>query len=158
MPDLWPDDLIQQSTARTPVTILQEQATALGKRTRNLVTAKVSLEEFSSLAPSTKSDFTYVFAIVGPTIGNYQYKLLEIAFDIRSYPVYVDAEPDVHNEVKHYAKTPPGGRPTILYAASEEEFTALLRAIFNTSKVKQVVSAILSQSTSGAEHSKISLK
>ena len=41
IPDLWPDD-IAVTSLQVPVTILRQQATLLGEKTKNLVEGEVS--------------------------------------------------------------------------------------------------------------------
>ena len=63
MLDLWPEDIGPIPDLKSPVTILREQASLLGKKTNNLVEAElVQLEAVIS----EDREFSYAFLIVAP--------------------------------------------------------------------------------------------
>jgi hypothetical protein len=76
--DLWPDD-IGQTNIITPVSILREQAAALGGKTDNLVTAEV-------ISSSDATNFTHTFQLLAPALS-YKYQLFYVRHAITLYPV-----------------------------------------------------------------------
>jgi len=136
--NLWPTE-IEVTSVTPPVTILGQQATMLGSITKNIILGDVKARE------SEEYDFSYIFYIVAPALNNYRYKLLTIYHNIDLYPVTVQVEESIYKEVPKRAT---GERiPNSIFAISEDEFTKALKAIFNSSKAKKVISALLAQST-----------
>ena len=163
MPDLWPQD-IATTELTPPVTLLKEQGTLLGEKTKNLVVGKVvRLDDWSYAQPG---HFAYAFYLVAPALGNYRYKLLTLSYPPEFYPLCIDVDEDVFRETpaKHKregsAYTPPTEgtsfpglqisimRRPHLYAESEEAYKEILSAIFDATKTRTVVAAIVAQSTS----------
>jgi hypothetical protein len=162
MIDLWPDG-IEQTRIRSPVTILREQGSLLGRKTKNLVQGEV-LES----ASTKENQLVYSFFLVAPALSHYRYKLLTTYHDAGLYPVQVDVEDGIMEEVDSQFEIEIGdnnGHLTAitLEASSEENFLELLRQIFRSKKVKQVVTGLLSQSdpswqSHNGESSAISLR
>ncbi len=163
MPDLWPKD-IGTTEVTPPVTLLKEQATLLGEKTKNLVVGKVvRLDNWSYAQPG---HFAYDFYFVAPALGNYRYKLLTVSYPPEFYPLYIDVDEDVFWETpaEHRREgslyTPPTEGTSIpglkfslmrgphLYAESEEAYKKILTAIFGAAKTRRVIAAIVSQSIS----------
>jgi len=143
MTDLWPED-IRVVKEKAPVTILREQASLLGAKTKNIVTAEVK-----RVTVLKRPDFCFDFYIVGPALGNYRYKLFEIRHGIDLYPVTIElGDPEWAREVaRHFEawvkELSPG---TSVQVRTEEEFVEYLRRIFESQKTRQVIRAILAQS------------
>ncbi len=147
MENLWPIE-IEFEGLKAPVTILREQATLLGDKTKNIVLAEV--QESSQIAISEiQFDFIFYFNIVAPALGNYRYRLFKIGYQIDLYPLSIYIDSDIikdlakNNILTGDPKIKIGG-PVIV--KTEKEFVELLRAIFNTEKTKRVLAAILAQS------------
>src|SRR5229473_392111 len=98
MQDLWPED-IERVSNKPPVTILKEQASFLGQRTKNIVTAEVrQLEQASDydiilgVVPPVipghppHYDFNYRFYIVAPALQDYHFKLFDLSHNVEPYP------------------------------------------------------------------------
>ncbi len=144
MIDLWPEG-IETNRVKSPVTILREQGSLLGQKTKNLVQAEV-ME-----ASGQHNEFVYSFFIVAPALSHYRYKLLTIRHDVGLYPVKIDVEERIVQEISpqfQYEQVNPDGEliKTYLEANSEEEFLELLREIFKSEKAIAVVTSLLSQS------------
>jgi hypothetical protein len=138
MIDLWPDDITTRtSLLKPPMTILKEQGTLLGRKTRNIVEGLVV-----KTPHITSQDFGYTFYLVGPALGDYRYRLLAISFPVSIYPVMIGTDEDIFGELPAEMKA----EENTLVADSEEEFMEILRAIFATQKVRQVIGAIIAQS------------
>lgn len=134
MIDLWPED-IQAVRVKAPVTILREQATLLGRRTKNIVTAevvrRVSIETLA-----------YSFYIVGPAISNYRWQLLTIRHSGPLYPLTLELAPGVLQELCDDA-APHGVTATV---SSRNEFLVELRKVFSANKTLRVIRSILALS------------
>ncbi len=74
IPNLWPTDLAPLA-ARTPLTILKEQASQLGAATKNLLEGHVTT--YTSDEPNDRL-FKHRFNIVAPSLGNYTYELFQV--------------------------------------------------------------------------------
>jgi hypothetical protein len=122
--DLWPDDILFLEQ-RAPVTILKDQAFALGKRTQNIVIADVRSHQ--DVMGTRK--FEHSFVIRAPSL-NYEYQLFSVTHDIELYPVQLFFE-----DFKE-------GRA---FAGSEREFLRLLQEVLSSDKTRKVVAAIYAQ-------------
>jgi hypothetical protein len=143
--DLWPEKL-ESEKIKPPVAILKEQASALAKKTRNLVEGKVYSEEGETLS--------YSFNLVAPALNNYRYRLFQMRHDIRMYPLYLNVELEIFKEIAEteylkQQKLYDRGllEPPDLTVRDEGQYISLLRAIFNANKTKQLISAMLAQSS-----------
>lgn len=143
--DLWPEEL-EAAKIRTPASILKEQASLLGQKTKNLVEGLVTGNEKGE-------NLSYSFFLVAPALNNYRYLLFTMSHDIRMYPLFISVEEEILAEVnpEQYEKW---GTLVSMYASShteevknEAEFLALLKKIFSATKTKQLIAAMLSQST-----------
>jgi hypothetical protein len=119
--DFWPDD-IRQSNQRTPVALLREQATALGEKTRNVVTAEVESD-------SAGQEFVHELYLVAPVL-HYRYQLLTIRHPLFFYPMGVTV-PDTFDW------------DTV---DSEEAFVVWLKGVLASDKTKKVIQALIDQS------------
>jgi hypothetical protein len=137
MTDLWPNDL-GTVTTKSPVSILKEQASLLGARTKNLVKGAVA-GAHNSLVGGFPNTFCYAFGIVGPALDNYTYRLFTIGYDENLYPVHFLLDDSVARELG--VKREDG-----LVASDEQEFQQSLIRIFASQKSRQVIHAILSHS------------
>jgi hypothetical protein len=145
MIDLWPND-IAFTGVKAPVSILKEQASLLGEKTKNLLKAEVRLSEPDLLDTQSVMEkmfglrqFYYAFYFVAPTLNNYRYKLFTISHGIQLYPVQINIDDDIKFEV--LGKNTDG----IITASSEEEFIEILKKVFNASKTKKIMQSILAQ-------------
>src|SRR5262245_6469736 len=121
--NLWPDDF-GEIPLRTPVSILREQALALGQRTANIVVGRV----LPGSAPTGR--FRHCLQLVCAPLG-YQSTFLEVDHDIELYPadIRLDGEQD-----------PP------IRAANPDDFSAKLREIFSREKTKRIIASLIAQS------------
>ena len=142
--DLWPE--VESAKIRTPASILKEQASLLGQKTKNLVEGLV-------IGNEKGGDLSYSFFLVAPALSSYRYLLFTMSHDIRMYPLFIHMEEEILAEVnpKQYEKW---GTVASFYAPThqekvknEAEFFALLKRIFSATKTKQLIAAMLSQST-----------
>lgn len=132
MIDLWPED-IQVVKVRAPVTILREQATLLGQRTKNIVTAEV-------VNAHDEDAFGFSFYLVGPAIGNYRYKLFALSHGAEFYPLTLVPTPAVMREIRR------ASQGMVMVIGSRDGLLTALRRIFSANKTLRVIRAILSLS------------
>jgi hypothetical protein len=142
MIDLWPGDLATVTT-RSPFTILKEQASLLGSKTKNIVNATVrDASVYKDVKP-----FNYSFFIASPALGNYSYRLFTISYDVDFYPVEFKVDDAIAREIGVAQHGMPIGLQEGLIAWQEEEFIRILSLILGSGKTRQVIRAILSHST-----------
>ncbi len=134
MIDLWPED-IQAVRVKAPVTILREQATLLGQRTKNIVTAEV-------VRCVSIDRFKFAFYIVGPAVGNYRWRLFTMSYGVSYYPLTLELAPGILQELFD-DPVPNGATATI---SSRNEFLIELRKVFSADKTLCVIRAILALS------------
>ena len=126
--DLWPEDLGSTIKEIAPVTILKEQASLLGQRTKNIVKAEVG----SSVNPQ---DYVIdVFYLVAPALNNYKFALFEIRHSIEQlYPVTI-ASGTLNINVK---------------IATEDELLDKLEQVLSHEKTIRIIESMLAQSGAG---------
>lgn len=141
---LWPDDIVDSYNIASPGEILRNQASLLGKRTRNLVEAEVRCMYDQKWCPSLEShlsgEFVYVFYLVARTIG-YQFRLFSMRYDARPYPVSILLDEDIEAQIVDS----PSGQPITI--TTEHELVDLLRRIFASQKTRRIINALYSQMT-----------
>jgi hypothetical protein len=125
IPDLWPKDIAPQ-TVRTPLSILRAQATALGKRTRNILEGEVKTRT------DKDGDILHDFYVVAPTFGGYRYRLFGIYHGPELYPVTILNHPDDGTEL-----------------SDEAEFIAWLKKVLASPETQRLLSALKSQAVEG---------
>jgi hypothetical protein len=118
--DFWGE--IETTAVRTPLSILREQAAALGPRTKNLVEAKVQTTIYSGY-------LIHSFNLVVPSVDSYTYQLFQIEHPVDLYPIHVKDSP-----------------PIIL--ETEDEFTAWLRERLSAERTRKILSNLLAQAQS----------
>ncbi len=142
MTDLWPDDLETKDSVQAPVVILKEQATLLGKKTGNLVTAEVKANRlFTAMRKATA--FRYDFFLCAPALGPYRYRVFSIEHDIDLYPVLIDVGTDIRKEI--FPDESARAESSPLEAPSKEEFLEILKKILGSEKTRKVISALRAQ-------------
>jgi hypothetical protein len=147
MTDLWPNDLATVAT-KPPLTILKEQASLLGAKTKNIVGASVvravrTIDIVSAMNGVVKP-FCYNFIITSPALGNYTYRLFVVSYDIGIYPVEFMVDRAIAQEILGDQADERNQR---LIASDEQEFIEILSRILNSEKTRQVIRAILSHAT-----------
>ena len=142
--DLWPDK-IKVEKLITPVTILRQQASLLGKKTKGIVQGEIE----DGKGGFSLNLFNYTFYIVAPALNNYRYRLFNISYEVSLYPLEIDVESEIREEIpSNFIKKRSGAIIALefVYANSEKDFLEILKAIFNSAKVLRVISVFLSQS------------
>lgn len=139
MIDLWPEDTPSHTSLKAPVVILREQGALLSKKTSNLVEGLVSRDEDPFLSDNT---FRYQFYLVAPALSNYRYRLLTILHSIDLYPLKIQTDADIFEELPAEVKD----EHDELLDIPQDRFMDVLKAIFATKKVKKVIEAMIAQS------------
>lgn len=87
--DLWGE--IAPSVVRTPASILREQASLLGTKTKYMIEGQVGTQ-------ISGGTFIHSFNLVVPALENYSYKLFSVYHGINIYPVHVGLPTDLEDE------------------------------------------------------------
>lgn len=147
---------------KTPVAILKEQASLLGKSTQNLVTAEIEnlqvVDTTIKLNPlglaesllnpiklagdnsfPSSAIFQYAFYLVAPALNHYRYQLFLIGYGIDLYPVAFRLDSDLQQELGL-------NENSHVMAATEEIYLGILKTIFSSEKTQRVIRAIWAQS------------
>jgi hypothetical protein len=110
----------------TPAVLLKQQANALEKATRGLLSGRV--QPYNTNDPN---QIGHELRIVAPALANYSVAIVSVAHDITLYPASVLS--DVDGEEMGEARNP-------------EELKDLLRLVLQSEKVKKIVHALIAQS------------
>jgi hypothetical protein len=121
--NLWPDQFTELKE-RTPISIMREQAHALGERTANIVLGKV--EAAGMVGPNK---LAYSFIVYCPPLGH-RIGLFTFYHDFNLYPVTI--------QVTGHNKT--------FSATNPEELQDSLKEIFSLDFTKQMVASLIAQS------------
>lgn len=138
MKDLWPEQ-IGKITYTSPVSILQEQAHYLEKKTDGIVKADL----YKMRQVSGEREIEYGFFLIAPFLEDYSYNLFGFRFSVATlYPVKFDIDPDIQTE----AGIDPVRTAWNIIAENEEAFINMLEHIFSSKKVIRIIDSLMSQS------------
>ncbi|MBI4817175.1 MAG: hypothetical protein HY791_13010 [Deltaproteobacteria bacterium] len=130
MTDLWGD--IPSVSARTPVDVLREQASLLKQKTFGKLTGFVTQP-----ASSDHGKISATLGVQSPALDDYSVALIRITYPAELYPVEVD------NLLERGRRPRAIFEPSDSVASSEGEFLDVLRNIFASDRVRQVLSGLL---------------
>ena len=122
--DLW-GNIDTEAPSRTPVSILKEQATLLGRKTGNVLEARVETANLGEM-------FLHKLVLVAPALDNYTFELLKFYHPIQLYPVSPDSSAPMPREL----------------LPDEESFVKWLGAKLSSAETHRVIANLLSQSRS----------
>ncbi|MBL8205930.1 MAG: hypothetical protein JNM09_16970 [Blastocatellia bacterium] len=125
--DLWPTsiDIDKLPDITTPISILKEQASLLGQKTKNIVEAEVKSTDAGNGRISVS------FNLVAPALNKYRYQLFQITHHgIELYPVGLSFSNRSYT------------------ANSPEQFIEHLKKILADEKTKSVIQSLIAQSRS----------
>ncbi len=151
MTDLWPADIEHaDDIAETPLGILKEQASLLGKRTRNIVIAEVRPKTSDDVdfsvdieKPSQKREFAYEFNIVAPIL-KYQFGLFSISQNVtKLYPLTLTLN---DSNLVHDIFPKKHSYPVKISINDIESFKEQLESIFNATSTKNLIKFLINQS------------
>ena len=120
--NLWPADF-DVVLDKTPISILREQALALGARTANVVVGKVQMV----MPPPGK--FRLAFNLYCAPLG-YQMTLFVVEHEVALYPAIISGD----------------GMPDQFHANDPDEFTASLKKVFSQDRTKKIIASLIAQS------------
>lgn len=120
--DFWGALDTKQLVERTPLSILREQAALLGKKTGNLVEARVETRPWGS-------DFKLTLKLEVPGLDNYTYELLAVSHPVTLYPVKEE-------------------RALGSVLENEDAFVQWLRAKLSSPDTHRIIGHLLSQASS----------
>jgi len=132
MNDLWAEDIVTEKV-RTPVAILREQASLLGKKTQNVILADV----FSDISGQA---FIHNFNIIAPALGAYSYRLFSITHSIELYPLEVHLDGTVATEIGLE-------NDDFISIKNEADFLEMLAKILKAERTKQIIRTLVAQSS-----------
>lgn len=137
MKDLWPEDIAHaEDLGDTPLGILKEQASSLGKRTKNIVKAEVRPIPSDSFG----NEFIYEFVIIAPFLEDYRYMLFRIRQNPMSlYPFTVSLDETLTEELFTNRHNP-------IQVCDQGGFEKLLTQIFNANSTKNLIKLLINQS------------
>jgi hypothetical protein len=118
--DLWPTEIGEYDQV-SPVSILKSQASRLGVRTDDRVTARVE-------TVASGAEFRHAFFIVARQL-RYEYELFIVTHSIDFYPLKIHFE----------------GFNRVESATSEEEFIDLLGKVFRSERTTRLINSLLAQ-------------
>jgi len=130
--DLWPEDIAAGEGEVPPITILKQQASLLGRRTRNLIEAEVE---------TGTSDYQrflrHTLFLVAPALNFYRHALLEVEHDAtKLYPATIKASRSRNGSSKQQT----------LRAKNSNEFKKALKEVFADDETKKTIGSLLAQS------------
>ncbi|MEW6207136.1 MAG: hypothetical protein AB1631_02135, partial [Acidobacteriota bacterium] len=126
--DLWPADIARVTDKLPPITILKQQASLLGQRTKNIVEAEVETTS------NDKGGLRHTLYLVAPALDFYRHPLLEVEHEVtRMYPAMIKVT-GLNIPKKAYR------------AINEAFFMKILRSIFAHQETKEVIGNLLVQS------------
>jgi hypothetical protein len=120
MENLW-SDKIGKISIIPPIAILKEQASFLGKMTKNIVEAQIGTNQEGE-------NFLHVFTLVANALGPYRYHLFKVRHPLTLYPLRILFMGSWF-EVK-----------------DQEAFEQKLKEIFNSDETIKIINSILAQS------------
>jgi len=144
MDDLWPDDIASTESIKSPAYILKEQASLLGKKTKNIITAAINT------IANRQPIIQYDFIIIAPALSNYRYRLFSIYYNIISiYPCTMFIDVDIFKEISMYCNVKKSDQSSITIH-SESELEQAMRYIFKSEKTKQLIKSLIAESGAGS--------
>jgi hypothetical protein len=127
--ELWPADF-GSPVETAPVTILREQAAALGQRTKNVVKAVVeTVADYDE-----PGSLLHRFDLVVAGLPGYRYGLFSVRHGAKGYPLTVLGSPDADS----------------VECKDEAAFLQALRAIFNAGETRRVILSLQAQGMTAA--------
>jgi len=136
MESLWPDEIANSEQVRSPVQILKEQASLLGKMTKNILLGEIQA------VPVGQPNSAYAFNILAPSLRNYRYSLFTINYNILNiYPIYIALDDEIFKEIYSYKS-----KNEAIKIDYENEFLTILKNIFRSRKAKQILTSLMVES------------
>jgi hypothetical protein len=120
IPDFWPAN-IGETNLITPLTLLKEEASYLGPKTKQLVKADVSTNTLAD------GQFHHNFVLVVPGLDNYRFGLFQVMHPITLYPLLVSW---INSNVS---------------IGTQELFVQKLKEIIGADSTKRIIEALLAQ-------------
>jgi hypothetical protein len=131
--DLWPEDIAAAEGELPPITILKQQASLLGRRTRNLVEAEVETTGSTDFPGYLR----HILFLVAPALNFYRHSLLEVEHDATHlYPATINASRSGNGPSKRRH----------IRAKNSDEFKEALKEIFADDETKKTIGSLLAQS------------
>lgn len=139
---MWPENIITEEKISTPANLLEEYGKELGEKTKGVVKGVVRRVDWSA-----KNLFMYKFLLYAEKI-KYSFELITISHDISFYPLYLNMDDDIKNELKMnpYPYMLGGSNVSGIKVDDEEFFNSILKSIFSSERTLKIVRSIYAQS------------
>ena len=139
MKNLWPESFREQEF-EVPRSIFEQQATLLPKLTGDMVYAKVTeLSPVDIFRDGIENNFAYGFYLIGKFLEKYSYKVLSFSHDVTLYPVLININSEIREEL--------GIKNIRVKVESPEKLESLLENILKTNRVSKIIGSIIKIST-----------
>ncbi len=137
MENLWPKTFTDVNINEPPKDMLEQQAKFLETVTEGQVYAEVlEIESFDSSQRYLQHDFVYSFYIRAKYIEKYSYRVFLFYHDIPFFPVVFLLDDDIDQELG--IETSKERKVN-----SFEKLNELLKHVFNSKKVKEIVGSLI---------------
>jgi len=130
---LWPE-LFNEQDIKTPTEILEIQAKFLPKLTKDMVYAEI-VQPNEVHSAFINYDFLFRLNLKGKFLENYRFTVLTFAHNISFYPVKIQLDKDISVEC--------GMTENRFDLKNEYEFISFLKDVFNSQKMRIVITAIM---------------
>jgi hypothetical protein len=137
MKNLWPEDL-GENPQKSPKKLLLDQAVILRGLTKNVVTADVIKRSVTNPDSTT---FNYSFVLITPAMGGYSFSLFNFDHPVELYPVKIIVDAQMKASLPELFS-----KDRAVKAKDEEEFIEVVGEIFKSSRTKEVIGGLISQS------------
>ena len=141
---------------RNPKDILEEQADFLREGLDGLVRGSVMRgtvadawrDFYNGLGVSDA--FVYYFRIISDYVEKYEYEAFKIAYGVKLYPLAISFGGEVNSELESQFVVEDGDT---IVVENEEEFYKVLKGIFSTNELRQVLKGLVSMASKEKESS-----
>jgi len=140
MISLWPDSFKVQDI-KTPYEILNAQIKELERLTDDYVSGYISETEsqVKNMVTGLRASFSYSFFIHSKFVTAYQFRVFSFAYEIPFYPVFIYLDSGISDEL---------GCDKEINLGNEEQLIELLKNVFNTRKISDIISSLMTLSKS----------
>lgn len=151
--DLWPENINTKIKMIAPVTILRQQASLLGKKTKNIVEGQVETKTVND--SSQEKLLEHSFYLVAPALDFYKYLLFRVQHGVMDwYPLKIFVDVIDSKSLKEKRWDTPNIKRRIRLRASaqalgtetEEAFLEKLKDIFALEETKKAIGSLIAQS------------
>lgn len=138
MKNLWPQSF-KEPDFEKPKTIFEQQAKLLPTLTGDMVYAKVTeLGIIDASIDHINNTFIYGFYLTAKFLPDYSYKVLSFSHDITLYPVKLNINSEIRNEIDI--------KSIVIKVESPQDLESLLEKILKSERISKIIGAIIKMS------------